>query len=76
MNRSKYLAREIGRNKRPSRKRHWKTALALILCAFSTAGMAQVCSNGEKQLHAGEPCIPAVLFNYLYRLENSGGGKI
>src|SRR5687768_5351282 len=37
---------------------------------------ADNCANGQRQLNAGEPCIPEALFNYLYCLSRSGGGKI
>lgn len=52
----------------------------LFLCLFlvSTSVMAagNSCNGGQRHLNAGEPCIPETLFNYLYCLEKSGGGKI
>ncbi|MGD0283680.1 MAG: hypothetical protein ABSB95_15115 [Dissulfurispiraceae bacterium] len=55
-------------------------SFCLVFTYFlSGAGAAlgtDVCPKGEKRLHPGEECIPAQLFNYLYCLEYSGGGKV
>lgn len=54
----------------------------LLMCATLAFGVThfaahgQACKSGERQLNSGEPCIPAGLFNYLYCLKQSGGGKI
>ena len=51
--------------------------IALIFCMVTLrAQAADECKKGSKSLHPGEPCIPEVLFNYLYCLSNSGNGKI
>ena len=51
-------------------------ALIIILTA-SIQTLAQTgCPKGEKRLRPTEECLPPVLFNYLYCLEKSGGGKI
>ena len=34
------------------------------------------CSDGQRRISAGEPCIPASMFDYLYCLSQSGGGRI
>lgn len=52
----------------------------LLVIALMSMGIAEAapdaCPGGQRQLNDGEPCIPEVLFNYLYCLSKSGGGKI
>lgn len=54
---------------------------SLLLAACAALGPAsplaagETCTSGQRTLNPGEPCIPEVLFNYLYCLKNSGGGK-
>jgi hypothetical protein len=51
--------------------------VASLLAATTLQAVAQgVCPKGEKRLRPTEECLPAILFNYLYCLEKSGGGKI
>jgi hypothetical protein len=50
-----------------------KTATILLVAAVSVlltdvANATDACGPDEKTLHAGEPCIPTHLFNYLYCL--------
>lgn len=47
-------------------------AMSLSSSAFS----AENCTAGQRRLNDGEPCIPETLFNYLYCLSKSGGGKV
>ncbi len=51
-------------------------AVAAALLLFVGLANAQSCTNGEKRLHAEDECIPPLLFNYLYCLQISGGGKV
>ena len=52
-------------------------ACTLFLLGIHSASLAQqACPSGQSRLREGEPCIPAALFNYLYCLSQSGGGKI
>jgi hypothetical protein len=57
-----------------------RNALLLAACTalvpLSTPAAGEVCANGQRTLNPGEPCIPEVLFEYLYCLKNSGGGKV
>ncbi len=46
----------------------------ILMTAANSTGAD--CPKGEKQLHPNEACIPTSLFNYLYCLEKSGGGRI
>lgn len=53
----------------------------ILICALASlpvtpALSSESCPKGEKRLRANEECIPASLFNYLYCLQQSGGGKI
>lgn len=55
--------------------------LAYVVVTFSVlssfaSNADETCANNQRKLHPGEPCIPEPLFNYLYCLSNSGGGKI
>lgn len=48
-----------------------------LLAVFGPQSVvAQSCPSGLRKLSNGEPCIPEQLFNYLYCLKQSGGGKI
>lgn len=49
---------------------------ALASLSVTPAMSSESCPKGEKRLRANEECIPASLFNYLYCLQQSGGGKI
>ena len=52
-------------------------AFAIVaFSSFASFAVAATCDKGQKQLSAGEPCIPENLFNYLYCLSKSGGGKV
>ena len=49
----------------------------MLLLLFSIGASAQTpCPTGEKRLRPAEECIPVALFNYLYCLERSGGGRV
>lgn len=49
---------------------------ALLILASWHVAAQPACPKGEKRLRPTDECIPAVLFNYLYCLEKSGGGKV
>ena len=52
-------------------------AFTLIAASFMvTSACLADCKPGEKQLRAGEICIPAGMADYLYCLQNSGGGTV
>lgn len=51
-------------------------ALGSMLIFSESTHSAEVCEAGQRRLNDGEPCIPEVLFNYLYCLSKSGGGKV
>ncbi|MFA5985280.1 MAG: hypothetical protein WC782_14790 [Methylococcaceae bacterium] len=56
---------------------HIVTVLVLVAALVPTLSVAaDTCAPGERRLNNGEPCIPETLFNYLYCLSKSGGGKI
>lgn len=48
----------------------------LVLANTSNSYAADLCPASQRKLNEGEPCIPEVLFNYLYCLSKSGGGKV
>src|SRR5690349_2140204 len=50
--------------------------IVLLACLPLRAFAADACDKGEKRLHPTEECIPKLLFNYLYCLEKSGGGRV
>ncbi|MEB0060141.1 hypothetical protein [Variovorax sp. LG9.2] len=56
------------------KSRHVLTLFIFLFAADATN--SQTCANGEKRLHAEDECIPQLLFNYLYCLQSSGGGKV
>jgi hypothetical protein len=49
---------------------------ALLLVTDVAVAAAEACPAGQKRLKESEPCIPELLFNYLYCLNGSGGGVI
>lgn len=52
-------------------------AVALVAMSLSSAVYsAESCTAGQRRLNDGEPCIPEMLFNYLYCLSKSGGGRV
>jgi hypothetical protein len=51
-------------------------AIGIALGLFSSSSFSQTCPASTKILSAGGPCIAENLFNYLYCIEKSGGGKI
>lgn len=57
-------------------RRHLFILAAFAILSGTGAFAQETCSAGYKKLNAGEPCIPERLFNYLYCLKSSGGGKV
>lgn len=55
---------------------HKYLALIAVCCFIAPSFGADECAAGKSKLKAGEPCIPELLFNYLYCLINSGGGNV
>lgn len=56
---------------------HIATVLVFVAALVPTLSVAaDTCAPGQRRLNNGEPCIPETLFNYLYCLSKSGGGKI
>ncbi len=51
-------------------------SILAFLALTSSAFAQQTCPSGQSRLGGEEPCIPSQLFNYLYCLKQSGGGKI
>lgn len=51
-------------------------AVAVYITACASAQAQGACPVGSSRLNSGEPCIPEQLFNYLYCLSKSGGGKV
>jgi hypothetical protein len=54
----------------------YAVVVAFGLLSSFTSNAAETCATDQRQLHPGEPCIPEPLFNYLFCLSNSGGGRI
>lgn len=50
--------------------------LAALLLVTDVVAAAPECPSGHQRLEVNDPCIPDVLFNYLYCLKKSGGGMI
>lgn len=57
-------------------KRQVILVAALLLVTDVAVAAADACPSGQKRLKDSEPCIPELLFNYLYCLNSSGGGVI
>lgn len=53
----------------------WPIAFGFVLM-HQMAFAAENCSDGQRRIAQGEPCIPASMFEYLYCLSQSGGGRV
>jgi hypothetical protein len=51
-------------------------AAAAAVCAVNAAFADDACKSGERKLDSNAPCMPEKLVDYLYCLQQSGGGKI
>lgn len=49
---------------------------AVAVCAVNPAFAGDSCKSGDRKLDLNAPCIPAKLVDYLYCLQESGGGKV
>jgi hypothetical protein len=47
-----------------------------FLLAITGVASSQTCPPQQNRLKDGEPCIPTLLFNYLYCLKNSNSGEV
>jgi len=54
---------------------NWLIAFGFILMP-QISFAAENCSDGQRRIAQGEPCIPASMFEYLYCLSQSGGGRV
>jgi hypothetical protein len=61
---------------RPLMTLHRATVFAAILCVSSSALAADSCPGGEKRLRANEECFSATIVNYIYCVQNTGGGVL